>query len=343
MASKSSSKTNTPVGVIGAGSFGRVIADLLAQKSPVLLYARAGSQPEEDLHENITVVHEPAQVAKQCEVIFPMVPSAQFRTMIREFAPYLHPYHILIHGTKGLDLPGDPEQALAHGKRLSRSQVFTMSEVIQQETVVVRIGCLAGPNLAKELAEDKPAATVVASRFQEVINAGQRLLRSDRFQVYGNNDLIGVELCGVLKNIMAIAAGMVAELNLGENAKGLLISRGLVEMIYLGRAFGGNVHAFIGLAGVGDLVATSNSTTSRNFTVGRLLAQGQSLESVMDQMTETAEGINTVRLAKKIAESAKMRAPITETLYRVLYEDLSVDEAVTSLMKFPIMADVDFL
>ncbi|HAA23826.1 MAG TPA: glycerol 3-phosphate dehydrogenase [Cytophagales bacterium] len=343
--SSSASDSNTPVGVIGTGSFGQVVAKLLAEKSPVWLYARSEESAQRvrdnGLPANVQVTTDPAVVAKACEVIFPMVPSANFRDMIRQFAPYLHPYHTLIHGTKGLELASG--QDLQSDAPLTRAQICTMSEVIQQETVVVRIGCLAGPNLASELADDKPAATVIASRFDEVIASGQKLLRSDRFQVYGNSDLIGVEICGVLKNIIAIAAGMVHELGLGENARALLISRGLVEMIYLGQAFGGNLKAFIGLAGVGDLVATSNSITSRNFTVGRLLVQKKSLEEVKAQMEETAEGINTVLLAKKFAETAKIRVPITEVLHRVLYQELSAEEATTQLMKFPSIADVDFL
>ncbi|MEL6533807.1 MAG: NAD(P)H-dependent glycerol-3-phosphate dehydrogenase [Bacteroidota bacterium] len=340
-------ESSAPVGVIGTGSFGQVVANLLAQKSPVWLYARSEESAQRvrkgNLPAHIQVTTDPKVVAGECEVIFPMVPSANFREMIRQFAPHLHPYHTLIHGTKGLDLSLASAEVLATDAPISRSQVFTMSEVIQQETVVVRIGCMAGPNLASELSEEKPAATVIASRFNEVIASGQKLLRSDRFQVYGNSDLIGVEICGVLKNIIAIAAGMVYELGLGENARALLISRGLVEMIYLGQAFGGNLKAFIGLAGVGDLVATSNSITSRNFTVGRLLAQRKSLEEVKAQMEETAEGINTVLLAKKFAETAKIRVPITEVLHRVLYQDLSAQEATTQLMKFPSIADVDFL
>ena len=351
MDSKSSSAR--PVGVIGAGSFGTAMANLLAQKSPVFLYARSQEVVDEmqatrmsngqALHEGIRVTNDPKEVAEACEVIFPMVPSGNFREMIQRFAPYLHPYHLMIHGTKGLDTSLASEEALYGNKKLTRKHVRTMSEVIRQESVVVRIGCLAGPNLARELAEGKPAATVIASHFEEVIAAGQRLLRSDRFQVYGNNDLIGVELCGVLKNIIAIASGMTQQMDLGENARGLLISRGLIEMIYLGQAFGGNIKAFIGLAGVGDLVATSNSTTSRNFTVGRLLAQGKSLEEIRQEMEEVAEGVNTIKIAKKLAESVGMRLPITESLHRVLFGTLEAEEALANLMKYPFYQDVDFL
>jgi glycerol-3-phosphate dehydrogenase (NAD(P)+) len=279
-------------------------------------------------------------VAETCNIIFPVVPSANFREMMKKLSPFLHPYHILIHGTKGLDIR-DPS---AHSnKTLNREMVRTMSEVIREESVVVRVGCLAGPNLAKELADNQPAATVVASRFTEVIKEGQKLLRTDRFQVYGSKDLIGVELCGVLKNIIAIGSGALSGMGLGENARALLISRGMVEMIYLGRALGGNIEAFIGLAGVGDLVATCSSTHSRNFTVGYRLAQGDTLENILETMEETAEGVNTIRTVKKLAAFYNVRAPITQTLHKVLFEGMTVENALHLLMKSPFNSDVDFL
>ncbi len=338
------------VGVIGAGSFGTAVANILAENTRVLLYARSPeaiealkkdqTQKEGKLNPEIELTTALQEVAERCNIIFPVVPSANFREMMKNLSPFLHPYHILIHGTKGLDLK-DP--AALNQKTLNRKLVRTMSEVIREESVVVRVGCLAGPNLAKELVDKQPAATVVASRFNEVIKEGQRLLRTDRFQVYGSKDLIGVELCGVLKNIIAIGSGALSGMGLGENARALLISRGMVEMIYLGKALGGNTEAFIGLAGVGDLVATCSSTHSRNFTVGYRLAQGDSLENILDTMEETAEGVNTIRTVRKLAAYYNVRAPITQTLHKVLFEGMTVTDALTLLMKSPFNLDVDFL
>lgn len=335
------------IGVIGAGSFGTVIANILAENSMVLLYARRPEVVEKlreekkkgeyRLHQNVVPTNDLEYVAEACQVIFPIVSSAGFRNSMKDLAPYLKPYHILIHGTKGLDVK---EKVSAP---LSRENVMTMSEVIREETVVVRVGCLAGPNLAKELEEGQPGATVVASHFNEVILTGQQLLRNPRFQVYGNSDLIGIELCGVLKNIIAIASGVLSGLGLGENARGLLISRGMVEMIYLGKALGGNVEAFIGLAGVGDLVATSFSRYSRNFTVGNRLAQGETLNEIMASMEELAEGVNTTRVVKQLANYYQVSAPITLMLYKMLFEDLPASKAVDSLMKIPMKEDVGFL
>ena len=186
---------------------------------------------------------------------------------------------------------------------------------------------------------------MVASHFDEVIDTGQRLLRCDRFQVYGNSDLIGIELCGVLKNIIAIASGTLSGLGLGENARALLVSRGLAEMIYLGKALGGDSEAFMGLAGVGDLVATCFSRHSRNFTVGYRLAQGETLKEITGDMEETAEGINTTRIVKQLADHYRVAAPITRMLYRMLFEGVTAEKALQKLMKMPLGEgeDVDFL
>ena len=161
--------------------------------------------------------------------------------------------------------------------------------------------------------------------------------------MYENPDLVGVELAGVLKNIIAIASGGLSGLGYGENAKGLLISRGAVEMVYLGRVLGGNTKAFLGVAGIGDLVATCNSPMSRNYTVGYRLAKGETLQQIMDDMQEVAEGINTVRITKKCAEYYKARPLITDTLYKVLFEGMTVQDAVDYLMRYPLNVDIDFV
>ena len=351
MTSKSSS--DKPIGVIGAGNFGSVIANIIARNRKVLLYARDEKVMKRilDKRENrghkmskqIIPTNDLEYLASQCDVIFPIVPSQHFRGMMKKLSPYLHPYHILIHGTKGLDITLPKGQTIETVTQLNRSQVKTMSEVIREESVVVRVGCLAGPNLAKELALRQPGATVVASHFNEVIQTGKKLLRNDRFQVYENHDLVGVELAGVIKNIIAIASGALSGMGYGENAKGLLISRGAVEMVHLGKALGGSTSAFLGVAGIGDLVTTCNSPMSRNFTVGYRLAKGETLSEILDDMEEVAEGVNTIRIVKKCADYYKVRAMITETLYKVLFQNLTVQEAVQYLMRYPLNVDINFL
>ncbi len=352
MTSNSLSK-NRPVGVIGAGNFGSAIANLLAAHRNVLLYVRDEdtiqrivSTRENRGHRmaiNIQPTNDLEKVATECEVIFPIVPSAHFRGMMKKLSPHLRPYHMLIHGTKGLDILLPEGQTIETVKKLDRTHVKTMSEVIQEESVVVRVGCLAGPNLSKELAAENPAATVIASHYNEVISTGTRLLRNDRFQVYGNNDLVGVELAGVLKNIIAIASGALSGMGYGENARGLLVSRGIVEMIYLGRALGGNTKAFLGLAGIGDLVTTCNSALSRNYKIGYRLAEGETLQEILESTDEVAEGINTIRIAKKCADHYRVRAPITSTLYKVLFENMTAKQAMEFLMKYPLNVDIDFI
>jgi glycerol-3-phosphate dehydrogenase (NAD(P)+) len=343
-----------PIGVIGAGSFGTTVANLLAENSQVIIYARSkelldqmrtkGTSRDYLLHKNVTPVDTLEELATKTDIIFPVVSSSGFRSMMKDVAPYLYPYHTLIHGTKGLDvlLPDgtgidDPDVII------NRDNVKTMSEVILEESAVVKVGCLAGPNLAREIADKHPAATVVASRFDSVIADGQKLLRNDRFQVYGNKDLIGIELTGVLKNIIAIASGALSGLGYGENARALLVSRGMVEMIHLGKALGGNTEAFIGLAGIGDLIATCSSNLSRNFTVGYRLAKGESLTEIIGSMQEVAEGINTIRIINSFAKYYQFRAPITEKLHQVLFGEATMEEALQYLMKIPLNVDIDFL
>ncbi len=345
--------SNNPIGVIGAGSFGTAIANILAENNDVLLYSRTLSVVEEinknrknvgqDIHDRVTAIHDLEQIGSSCNVIFPIVPSANFRAMIKNLAPHLRPYHVLIHGTKGLDINLPEGYKVTTRSPLTREHVKTMSEVITEESSVVRVGALAGPNLAREMAARQPAASVVASHFDEVINTGQKLLKNDHFLIYGSNDLIGIELCGVLKNIIAVGAGMIAGLGLGENSKALLISRGMVEMIHIGKVLGGNVHAFLGLAGIGDLIATCSSPLSRNYSVGFRLAKGETMDQISKSLEETAEGINSIEIIKSLSSYYKIRVPITETLHNIIHGEMTVQDAASYFMKFPFRAEIDFI
>ncbi len=349
----SSTNTSRPVAVVGAGSFGTAIANLLAENNQnVILYARDPAKATlinqtrmsagQQLSDRVIITNDLQKVGEECHVIFPVVPSANFREMMQKLAPHLRPYHILIHGTKGFDLRL-PNKPFTRRNPMTRAHVRTMSEVIREESSVVRVGCMAGPNLAREIADHKPAATVIASEFDEVVEVGQRLLKNDRFLIYGGRDLIGAELSGILKNIIAVGAGMISGLGLGENARALLISRGLVEMIYLGKALGGNVQAFLGLAGVGDLIATCGSSLSRNFTVGQKLAHGMKMDAIIASMEEVAEGVKTIDIIHELARSYRVRCVINEMLYKIIHEDLTVADAQHLLMKLPFRQEVDFL
>lgn len=347
-------KQTTRSGVIGAGSFGTAVANLVALNTDVLLFTRNPDTLKQinthhkhlntDLSPRIIATDCLETVAKECALIFPILPSGNFRSVIRQMAPFLKPHHVLIHGTKGFDLTILEEQA---GEPLSqsidRSGVQTMSEVIREETSVVRIGCLSGPNLSTEIMEGQPAATVVASRFEEVINAGQRALNSTKFHVYGSQDILGAEVAGALKNIVALGSGMLAGMGLGRNMQGLLIARGLAEMIYFGKCLGASAQAFMGVAGIGDLVATSTSTNSRNYRFGTLLGSGMNTSEIREKMPELAEGVRTLQIARMLGRHYKLHVPITDMLYAIVYDGYPKEKAIEYLMTYPYAVDVDFL
>jgi glycerol-3-phosphate dehydrogenase (NAD(P)+) len=340
-----------PVGVIGAGSFGAAIANLLAENGQVLLFERSVETRAMmnrdrkvrgfDLHPNIQMAESLEQVAASCYLIFPAVPSQYFKNMIIDFSPYLQPNHIMIHTTKGLHCEFDIDKADASTIRLK--DIKTMSELILQETGIVRVGSIAGPNLALELMDKQPAATVVASRFDEVIREGVAALKSDRFQVYGTRDILGIELTGVLKNYVALAAGAITGLGYGENARAMLITRGMAEMIYIGKALGADKRSFLGMAGIGDLIATCSSPKSRNFSVGYRIAKGEKLPDILTSLGEVAEGIRTLKIGKLIVDHTGVNAPLLQTIYKVIYEDLSMERAVKMLMRYPVSADGEYL
>jgi glycerol-3-phosphate dehydrogenase (NAD(P)+) len=343
--------SNRPVGVIGAGSFGSAIANLLAENQKVLLYERNKTNAETlkrerkfktfELHSNIEISDTLEQVANECYLLFPAVPSQYFKNMIVDFSPFLRPDHIMIHTTKGLHCEFDIDTAEAKNIRLK--DIKTMSELILQETGIVRVGCLAGPNLALEIMDKQPAATVIASRFDEVIREGQHALRSDRFQVYGNRDILGIELTGVLKNYVALASGALSGLGYGENARALLITRGMAEMIHIGHSLGADKRAFLGMAGIGDLIATCSSPKSRNYTVGYKIAKGEKLENILASLGEVAEGIRTLKIGKLIVEHTGVSAPLLQTIYKVIFEDLPMERAIKLLMRYPVAADAEYL
>ena len=341
------------VGVIGAGSFGTAMAQLLAENRRVLLYVRRPQKAEQlrrertfrghTLHERITITEDLERLPKECTLLFPVVPAASFRDLLTSLSPLLRPYHIVLHATKGLDIQLPEGKAIHELETLEPHNVQTMSELIRSETLVERVGAIAGPNLASELLSGGPAATVVASRFDEVIREGQSALRSRRFRVHGSHDLIGIELAGVLKNTIAIGAGIITGLEFGDNTRALLITHGMAEMANVGKALGADPRAFLGLAGIGDLVATCSSPLSRNFSVGYRLAKGETLGEIMDTMEETAEGINTICIVRALSNYCRIPTPITTALFRTLFEGLDMNKGVDLLMEYPFTQDVAFI
>ncbi len=340
------------VGVIGAGSFGTAISNLLAYNTNVLLYTRNASIVDAinsqhshlgvDVSPRVTATNNLEEVAKSCELIFPVIPSDQFRNMMRQLGPHLRPYHMLIHGTKGLDLT-DVDQENPSFEDITRDNVHTMSEVILQESAVVRVGCLSGPNLAQEIMDGQPTATVIASKFSEVIKTGRIVLSSKHFHVFGTHDLLGAELAGALKNTIALGSGILKGRGLGKNIQAMLITRGLMEMIYFGNALQASSSAFLGTAGIGDLVATATSKKSRNYSFGFRLGQGESFDAIKASVPELAEGLRTLQITRHLAKCYKLRVPITEMIYRIIFEGFDIERALDYLMTYPYDVDVDFL
>jgi glycerol-3-phosphate dehydrogenase (NAD(P)+) len=197
--------------------------------------------------------------------------------------------------------------------------------------------------LAKEILGKQPTATVIASEFEEVIAIGQKYLSSRRFYVFGSHDLRGAELAGVLKNIFALASGVLYGKGYGKNIQAMLITRGLREMIALGKALGSDSMAFLGTAGIGDLIATATSSLSRNFSFGEQLGKGIPKETILSDMDEVVEGLRTLKFAYILALKFKIHVPITSMIYKVVYEDFEIDKAIHFLMKYPRTTDVDFL
>ncbi len=341
-----------PVGVIGSGSFGTTVAHLLSHNVDVLMYSRKPSTlnaiNREHFWQNVPIdpriraTDDADEITEKCKLIFPVVPSSSFKSMVQHFAPKLRPDHIMIHGTKGFALEGITDQELMQAP-INRQHIRTMSEVITELSSVIRVGCLSGPNLSKEILAGQPAAAVVASRFQEVIEVGKLALNSSGFSVFGSHDIVGAELAGALKNVIALGSGILGGLQLGKNIQAMLITRGLREMIYIGSTLGAHPRSFLGTAGIGDLIATATSENSRNYTFGTRIARGETMEEINQSMDELVEGVRTLRIVQQLSAHNKQHLPIFQMLYKVIYEQYPFEKAMAFLMRYPYDLDVDFI
>lgn len=342
---------SSTVGVLGAGKFGITISKLLSENVDVILYSRNTELIQKLNEEHVIGKYKMSErvrgttkineVPKKCDLIIPVIASAYFRKVMQELAPFIHPYHIIVHGTKGLDYQINEDHLEIDVIPLE--QVHTMSQVIKQETSTLRVGCISGPNLADEILDGQPTATVIASEFDEVISLGQKVLGGSKFFVFGSHDLKGSELAGVFKNIIAIGSGILNGQGMGRNMQAMIITRGLREIVTIGQSLGADSKAFLGTAGVGDLIATCMSEKSRNFQVGYNLSQGQTLKEILANMSEVAEGVKTIKIANQIIKQKGLHAPITSLLYQILFEELDIKRGIHNLMRYPYGKDVDFL
>lgn len=328
------------VTIVGGGSFGTAIANLAAtQGCQTQLWVRdpdAATEmqtsrenkrylPGYTLAPELTITSDLVAATADADLIMMAVPSHAFRMVARQLAPLLAKQPV-ISLVKGIEL-----------------QSFSlMSEILRDELPENPFGVLSGPNLARELMSGMPAGTVIASESEAVRLAVHQALASERFRVFANTDLIGVELAGALKNIYAIASGMGAAYRIGENTRAMFLTRALAEMSRFAVQLGANPLTFMGLAGIGDLYATCASPLSRNYRIGLALGEGQRLEEAIQSVGQTAEGINTIRQVHLQAQLLNIYMPITQALHAVIFEGKPALTVALSLMKIGHRSDVEF-
>lgn len=332
--------TKSRVVVVGGGSWGTVLAHLASQNvAEVRLWVRdperAGKLnatrsnpkyvPGLTLSHNLKAVSDPERLFEGgVQAVIWVLPSKVCREEARALAKYFSGEEMVLHATKGIE-PGTLKR---------------VSQILREELPTPRIGVISGPNLADEIARGEPAATAVASAFPEVLEAGSQILSTEKFRVYGGDDVIGLEWAGTLKNILAIAAGALDAMKLGWNARSMLISRGLAEMVRFGVAMGADAKTFVGLAGVGDLLATCSSPLSRNYRVGFALGQGKELQTILTDLGLTAEGVQTTKTVHAYAKQRGVYMPITEAVHGLLFGDeqgnpVTVPQVLSHLMTRP--------
>lgn len=319
------------VGVIGGGSWGTTIAHLISQNDCNVKFWMRNADTADEInrtHRNpkysgdialsprIEATTDLAAVIQQCPLLFLVVTSASVRDVLHEMGKSLTGAHSLVHCIKGFE----------------HSTYKRVSEIILEETCVRKLGVLSGPNLAKELLMGYPGATVVASPFEEVVRSAQHALISPIFRVYGHRDVVGAELAGALKNIIALASGMASGFGFQHNTQSFLLTRGLVEITRFGLQYGAQAHTFRGLAGMGDLIATCSSDLSRNYQVGYRLAKGETIDQILATLDYVSEGVPTTRSVYQMSRDQAIEMPIAHAVYHILYEGLPPREAIDRLM-----------
>jgi glycerol-3-phosphate dehydrogenase (NAD(P)+) len=290
--------------IIGAGAWGSALANLtqINGYKPTIWSRNCGENLADIIIDRVAIISA--------------VSMSGVRAVIEQLTGYLEPNQIIVTATKGLDAQTN----------LTPAQLWRKS--FPNNPIVV----LSGPNLSLEIQQGLPAATVVASQDSIAANKIQEIFSSSKFRVYTNDDPVGVEIAGTVKNVIAIAAGTCDGLNLGNNAKSALLTRGLAEIIRIGQYWGGKPETFYGLSGLGDLLTTCNSPLSRNYQVGDGLAHGKTLSEVLADLKGTAEGVNTTKVLIQIANQNRIYMPITVLVDRLLQGQITAQEAIIALM-----------
>ena len=332
--------TSKKVVVLGGGSFGTVLANLAASNGyKVALWVRDSDQalrinseganttyhPELKLSNNIQASDNLNEIMKDASIVFIATPSIIFNQIVNRISGLVENKAYVISCTKGI--LGDPFRSLSDAISLKINNT---------------IGVLSGPNLAKEIADKKVAGTVIASSDNELINAVKKVLSSQTFKIYSSNDLQGVELAGALKNIYAIICGIADSLEVGENALGLILTRSMAEMSRFAVAKGANPITFLGLSGMGDLVATCTSKLSRNYQLGFNLGNGMNLEDAKKEVGQVAEGIRTLEVIRSESLELNIKMPLVESLYNIISSGFDSDTLINDLVNNPNEVDVEF-
>jgi glycerol-3-phosphate dehydrogenase (NAD(P)+) len=322
---------NLRVSVLGGGSWGTTIASLLSRNTPTLLWARDPRVvqevnerrtnerylPDARLSQKLTATGDLERAIRQCDLIFVGTPAQTYRSLLTEVSRYIRPWVPLISLAKGLEV----------------DTLMRMTQIVDEILPGHPPGVLTGPNLASEIISGRAAASVIAMEDDTIVRTVQRLFGSTVFRVYTNTDVVGCELGGALKNVIAIAAGMSDGFNAGDNTRAAIITRGLAELTRLGIAMGGRAETFAGLAGIGDLVATCISRHSRNRYVGEQLGKGRPLDEVIREMHHVAEGVKTVPAVVQLANLHDVEMPIMQEVYKVVCEAASPKQALRSVLR----------
>lgn len=318
--------------VVGAGTWGTTLALHLARRGPVVLLARDEDQartlsserrntrylPDINIRVEIEITADPELLRSSSELVIFAVPAAAMRTTAARVAPVIHDDAVLLSVAKGIE----------------HESLERMTQVLESEIPAARgrVAAMSGPNLALEIAQGLPASSVIAAEDEQVSLAASEMIGARSFRLYRNRDVIGVELCGALKNIIAIAAGAAEQLGFGDNGKAGLITRGLAEITRLGIAAGANPLTFAGLAGLGDVIATCYSNLSRNHTLGVELAKGRKWTDIEGTLHGVAEGAYTVTSALQLAARLDVEMPIAQEVHNALFEGKSVQRCLIDLL-----------
>jgi glycerol-3-phosphate dehydrogenase (NAD(P)+) len=319
------------VSVLGAGSFGTTVAHLAARNVPTVLWCRRTETADEvnrehtndrylkgyRIDESVRATNSLEEAVREADVLVMGVPSHGMRELLAEVARHIRPWVPVVSLAKGLE----------------RDTNLRMTEVIREVLPEHRAGALTGPNLAKEIMAGMAAASVVAFGDRDVARQLQSVFNSGLFRVYTNHDVTGCELGGALKNVIAIATGMGDGLGVGDNTRSAVITRGLAELTRLGVAMGGEPATFAGLAGMGDLIATCTSRQSRNRHVGEQLGKGRSIDEIVAEMNQVAEGVKTTKVVMELGAKYGLDLPISKDVHGVIYEGRTALQAYRGLVR----------